>query len=59
MPHTLVLLPDQACFYVVYRLPSISQFQPADEREFRLRTEPKWFSGPRNARDHSQQEKLR
>ena len=45
MPHTLVLLPDQARFYVVYRLPFNFQFQPGDEREFRLRTEPKWYSG--------------
>jgi hypothetical protein len=45
MPHTLVLLPDQGRFYVVYRLPFNFQFQPGDEREFRLRTEPKWFSG--------------
>ena len=45
MPHTLVLLPDRARFYVVYRLPFNFQFHPGDEREFRLRTEPKWFSG--------------
>jgi hypothetical protein len=45
MPHTLVLLPDQGRFYLVYRLPFNFQFQPGDEREFRLRTEPKWFSG--------------
>jgi hypothetical protein len=45
MPHTLVLLPDQARFYVVYRLPFNFQLQPGDERELRLRTEPKWFSG--------------
>jgi hypothetical protein len=45
MPHTLVLLPDQARFYVVYRLPFNFQFQPGDEREFRLRTEPRWYSG--------------
>jgi hypothetical protein len=45
IPHTLVLLPDQARLYVVYRLPFNFQFQPGDEREFRLRTEPKWFSG--------------
>ena len=45
MPHALVLLPDQQRFYVVYRLPFNFQFQPGDEREFRLRTEPRWFSG--------------
>jgi hypothetical protein len=45
MPHTLVLLPDRARFYVVYRLPFNFEFQPGDEREFRLRTEPRWFSG--------------
>ena len=45
IPHTLVLLPDQARFYVVYRLPFNFQFQPGDDREFWLRTEPKWFSG--------------
>jgi len=45
IPHTLVLLPDQARFYVVYRLPFNFQFQPGDEREFRLRAEPKWYSG--------------
>ena len=44
-PHMLVLLPDQGRFYVVYRLPFNFQFQPGDEREFRLCTEPKWFSG--------------
>jgi hypothetical protein len=44
MPQTLVLLPDRRRFYVVYRLPFNFQFQPGDEREFRLRTEPKWFS---------------
>ena len=45
MPHMLVLLPDQRRFYVVYRLPFNFQFQLGDEREFRLRTEPRWFSG--------------
>jgi hypothetical protein len=45
MPHMLVLLPDQGRFYVVYRLPFNFQFQPGDEREFRLRTEPRWYSG--------------
>jgi hypothetical protein len=45
IPHTLVLLPDQARCYVVYRLPFNFQFQPGDERELRLRTESKWFSG--------------
>jgi hypothetical protein len=45
MPHTLVLLPDEWRFYVVYRLPFNFQFQPGDERELRLGTEPKWFSG--------------
>ncbi|MGC9982049.1 MAG: DUF2169 domain-containing protein [Polyangia bacterium] len=45
MPHMLVLLPDQQRFYVVYRLPFNFQFQPGDEREFQLRTEPRWFSG--------------
>jgi hypothetical protein len=45
MPHTLVLLPDRGRFYVVYRLPFNFQFQPGDEREFRLRTEPRWFPG--------------
>jgi hypothetical protein len=45
MPHTLVLLPDQRRFYVVYRLPFNFQFQPGDEREFRLRTEPRWLAG--------------
>jgi hypothetical protein len=45
MPHTLVLLPDQWRFYVVYRLPFNFQFQTGDEREFRLGMEPKWFSG--------------
>ncbi len=44
MPHTLVLLPDEWRFYVVYRLPFNFQFQPGDERELRLRTEPKWFA---------------
>ena len=44
MPHTLVLLPDQQRFYVVYRLPFNFLFQSGDEREFRLRIEPKWFS---------------
>ena len=43
-PHMLVLLPDQRRFYVVYRLAFNFQFQPGDEREFRLRTEPQWFS---------------
>jgi hypothetical protein len=45
MPHTLVLLPDRQRFYLVYRLPFNFEFQPGDEREFRLRTEPKWVSG--------------
>jgi hypothetical protein len=45
MPHTLVLLPDRWRFYVVYRLAFNFQFQPGDEREFRLRTEPRWYSG--------------
>ncbi len=45
MPHTLVLLPDERRFYVAYRLPFNFQFRPGDERELRLRTEPKWFSG--------------
>jgi hypothetical protein len=44
IPHMLVLLPDQWRFYVVYRLPFNFQFQPGDEREFRLGTEPKWFA---------------
>jgi hypothetical protein len=44
MPHTLVLLPDERRFYVVYRLPFNFQFQPGDERELRLRTEPRWFA---------------
>ena len=42
MPHTLVLLPDERRFYVVYRLPFNFQFQPGDERELRLRTESRW-----------------
>jgi hypothetical protein len=45
MPHTLVILPDQSRLYIVYRLPFSFQFQPGDEREFRLRTEDKWFFG--------------
>ena len=44
MPHTLVLLPDEWRFYVVYRLPFNFQFQPGDEREFRLSTESRWFA---------------
>lgn len=43
-PHTLVLLPDQLRFYVVYGLAFNFQFRPGDEREFRLRIEPKWLS---------------
>jgi hypothetical protein len=42
MPHTLVLLPDQGRFTITYRLPFNFQFEPGDEREFRLRVEPKW-----------------
>jgi hypothetical protein len=45
MPHTLVLLPDRGRFCIVYRLPFNFEFRPSDEREFRLRTEPRWFSG--------------
>jgi len=45
MPHTLVLLPDQGRFCIVYRLPFNFEFRPSDEREFRLRTEPRWLSG--------------
>jgi Uncharacterized protein conserved in bacteria (DUF2169) len=45
MPHTLVLLPDQGHFYLVYRLPFNFEFQAGDEREFRLRKEPRWYSG--------------
>jgi hypothetical protein len=44
MPHTLVLLPDQRRFYVVYRLAFNFQFQPGDERELRLQTEPRWVA---------------
>jgi hypothetical protein len=45
VPHTLVLLPDQGRFYLVYRLPFSFEFQAGDEREFRLRKEPRWYSG--------------
>jgi len=45
VPHTLVLLPDEGRFYIVYRLPFQFAFQPGDNRGFRLRTEPKWFGG--------------
>jgi hypothetical protein len=41
-PHTMVLLPDQGRFTITYRLPFNFQFEPDDEREFRLRLEPKW-----------------
>jgi hypothetical protein len=44
MPHTLVLLPDERRFYVVYRLPFNFQFQPGDDRELRLSTESRWFA---------------
>jgi hypothetical protein len=45
LPQTLVLLPDQARFYVVYRLPFQFAFQPGSERSIRLRMEPRWFRG--------------
>jgi hypothetical protein len=44
-PHALVLLPDQGRFTITYRLPFNFQFEPGDEREFRLRLDPKWH-GP-------------
>jgi len=45
LPHTLVLLPDQARFTMVYRLPFNFQFATGDDRELRLRVESKWFGG--------------
>ena len=45
LPQMLVLLPDQGRFYIVYRLPFQFDFQPGDERGFRLRIEQRWFGG--------------
>jgi hypothetical protein len=42
MPHTLVLMPDEGRFTITYRLPFTFEFEPGDQREFRLRLEPKW-----------------
>lgn len=42
LPHTLVLLPDQGRFTLTYRLPFNFEYEPGDEREFRLRLETKW-----------------
>jgi hypothetical protein len=42
LPHTLALLPDQGRFTITYRLPFNFQFEAGDEREFRLRLDPKW-----------------
>jgi hypothetical protein len=44
LPHTLLLLPDQGRFTVTYRLPFNFQFEPDDEREFRLRLAAKWHA---------------
>jgi hypothetical protein len=49
VPLTLVLLPDQGRFYIVYRLPFQFNFEPGDERGFRLRIDQTWFGG--SARD--------
>jgi hypothetical protein len=37
-----VLVPDQGRFTITYRLPFNFEFEAGDEREFRLRLEPKW-----------------
>ncbi len=42
LPHTLVLQPDQGRFTITFRMPFNFQFEPGDERELRLRVEPKW-----------------
>jgi len=52
MPHTLVLLPDQARFYVVYRLPFNFQLQPGDETRITTADgSPSGSQEQRNARD--------
>lgn len=43
LPHALVLLPEQARFYVVYRAPFAFVFEPRSERAMRLRLEEGWY----------------
>jgi hypothetical protein len=43
-PQTLVLLPDELRFYVVYRTILPVQFRPNEDRGMRLRTEERWSS---------------
>jgi hypothetical protein len=42
-PQSLVLLPEEHRFYVVYRLPFHFEPGPAHERSFRLRTADGWL----------------
>jgi len=42
LPHTMVLLPDQGRLTITYRLPFNFEYEAGDERELRLRVEPKW-----------------
>lgn len=44
-PQTLVLLPDERRFYILYRLPFTYPFTPGDDRAFRLRMAPGWSAG--------------
>ena len=43
MPQTLVLLPEEKRFYLVYRMPFTFDPTKADERAFRLRIESGWL----------------
>ena len=42
-PHTLVLLPEDSRFYLVYRFVFNFDYQPASDRALRLRLEPGWY----------------
>ncbi len=44
-PYALVLLPDEAAFYLCYGVPFTFEKGPASERAFRLRTASGWFTG--------------
>jgi hypothetical protein len=44
LPHRLVLTPDERRFTLLYRMSFTFVFEAHDERAFRLRIEPGWYS---------------
>lgn len=47
-PQMVLLLPDERRFSLLYRMSFTFGFSPGDERAFRLRLEPSWYSGARS-----------